>query len=366
MPFSFYTLKDSEIMADETSVTVDYINVQLPEKPRLAPWITLVDLGDNRLQLRGAEFSFTLQHPLFIETFQSVRHLLDGQRTVEEIVSSRDPKYLPTTITFLLKMLRANGILQEGVISPPPPLTPENLKDHESLLQFFSHYVMDPAGTLALLHSAQVALIGSDSIKIRIQQGLLGMGFDSLVEIESLSEKTAHAPSQLHKKIISQLKDVDILIACQDTTDYRFFQTINAACLETQTRWMHVAISGTKGLMGPTIIPHQSACYACYDKRLASNASELQNYLAYQEQTEQFLSEGVLNPLWTTLAEQVTLEVVRIISGFAPPKSIGRVYEFEATTPLVEGHDVLRLPRCPACNFKKPKREAWDLLSLNQ
>ncbi len=353
-------------MAEDTSGVVDYVTVSLPRKPRLAPWVTLVDLGDNRMQLRGAEFSLTLQHPLFIETFQSVHPLLDGQRTVEEIVASSDPKYLPTTITFLLKMLRANGILQEGVISPPPPLTPENLKEHENLLQFFSHFVLDPVGTLAQLHQAQVALLGSDSIKDRIQQGLQSMGFGSLVEIEGLSKKTDYDSSQLHKEIIRQLEGVDFLIACQDTTDHRFFQTLNAVCLETQTRWMHVTISGTKGLMGPTIIPHQSACYMCYDKRLASNASELQDYLAYQKQTGPSKNEGFLNPLWSTLAEQVTLEVARIISGFAPPRTIGRLYEFEATTPMVEGHDVLRLPRCPACNLKEPKREPWDLISLNQ
>jgi len=225
--------------------------------------------------------------------------------------------------------------------------------------------VLDPVGTLTLLHKARVALIGSDSIKNRVQQGLLGMGFGSLVEIEGLSKKTAYDPSQFHKEVIGQLKEVDFLIACQDTTDYRFFQAINAACLETQTRWMHVSISGTKGLMGPTIIPHQSACYVCYDKRVASNASELQGYLAYQKQTSPSKNEGFLSPLWSTLAEQVTLEMARIISGFAPPKTIGRLYEFEATTPLVEGHDVLRLPRCPACNLKEPRREPWDLLSLN-
>ena len=352
-------------MVENTSVTVDYVTVPLPRKPRLAPWITLVDLGDNRMQLRGAEFSLTLRHPLFIETFQSVHTLLDGQRTVEEIVSARDPKYLPTTITFLLKMLRANGILQEGVISPPPPLTPENLKENESQIQFFSHFVLDPVGTLALLHQARVALIGSDSIKNRIQQGLLGMGFGSLIKVEGLSKKTAYDPSQLHKEVIDQLEEVDFLIACQDTADYRFFETLNAVCLETQTRWMHVSISGTKALMGPTIIPRQSACYVCYDKRVASNASELESYLAYQKQTEPSKNEGFLSALWSILAEQVTLEVARIISGFASPKTIGRLYEFEATTPLVEGHDVLRLPRCPACNIKEPKREPWDLLSLN-
>ena len=353
-------------MAEGTSASVDYITVPLPVKPRLAPWVTLVDLGDNRMQLRGAEFSFTLQHPLFIETFQSVQNLLDGQRTVEEILSCRDPKYLPTTITFLLKMLRANGVLQEGVVSPPPPLTPDNLLENENLVQFFSHYVLDPVGTLAQLHQARVALIGSDSIKNRIQQGLLSMGFGSLSEIEGLSKKTAYDPSQLHKEVIGSLKEVDFLIACQDTTDHRFFQAMNSACLETQTRWMHVSISGTKGIMGPTIVPHQSACYICYDKRMASNATELQGYLAYQNQTGLSKNEGFLGPLWSTLAEQVALEMARIISGFAPPKTIGRLYEFEATTPLAEGHDVLRIPRCPACNLKDPKREAWDLIALNQ
>jgi len=356
-------------MAEDTSVTVDYVNVPLPEKPRLAPWVSLVDLGDNRMQLRGAEFSLTLQHPLFIETFQSIHTLLDGQRTVEEIVSARDPKYLPTTITFLLKMLRANGILQEGAVSPSPLLTPENLIENESQIQFFSHFVLDPVGTLALLRKARVGLIGSDSIKNRIQQGLLGMGFNSLIEVESLSEKTAYDPSQLPKEFIDPLREVDFLIACQDTTDYQFFEAVNAVCLETQTRWMHASISGTKGIMGPTIIPHQSACYVCYDKRAASNATELESYLAYQKQTistNNSKNEGFLNALWSTLAEQVTLELARIISGFAPPKTIGRLYEFEATTPLVEEHDVLRLPRCPACNLKEPKREAWDLISFNQ
>ena len=202
-------------MAEDTSISADYLTVPLPEKPRLAPWVTLVDLGDDRMQLRGAEFSFTLKHPLFIETFQSVRTLLDGQRTVEEIVSARDPKFLPTTITFLLKLLRAHGVLQEGMISPPPPLTPENLIENETLVQFFSHFVLDPVGTLAQLHKTRVALIGSDSIKDRIRQSLQSMGFGSLIEIEGLSSKSKYDASQLHKEVVDLLNKADFLVACQ-------------------------------------------------------------------------------------------------------------------------------------------------------
>ena len=87
-------------MAEGTSASVDYITVPLPVKPRLAPWVTLVDLGDNRMQLRGAEFSFTLQHPLFIGTFQSVQSLLDGQRTVEETSLPAIPNIYPPRLLY--------------------------------------------------------------------------------------------------------------------------------------------------------------------------------------------------------------------------------------------------------------------------
>ncbi|MDH5762612.1 MAG: TOMM precursor leader peptide-binding protein [Nitrospinota bacterium] len=352
-------------MAEDTSPLVDYATVPLPQKPRLAPWVTCVDLGDSRLQLRGAEFSFTLQHPLFIETFHSLHPLLDGQHTVEEIISSSDPKFLPTTITFLLKMLRANGALQEGNLTPPPPLTPEIIEKHESQIQFFSHFVLDPVSTLALIQKARVALTGSCSMKHLILQALRETGFASLIEIESPNTTKEESLSKTPKFSGSQLQEVDLLIACLDVPDHMFFQAVNASCLETDTRWMHVSLSGTRGLMGPTIIPRQSACYACYDKRVASNATDLQSYLAYQIQRKPNVSEGYLNPLASSLAQQVSLEVSRIISGFAPPKTIGRLYEFEATSPLVKDHDVLRLPRCPACNLVEPRREPWDMIHLN-
>jgi hypothetical protein len=60
------------------------------------------------------------------------------------------------------------------------------------------------------------------------------------------------------------------------------------------------------------------------------------------------------------IAGQIALEVVRLITGFAPSKTIGRFFEFNATSPTVVGHEVLRLPRCSACISGHPKMEAWD------
>jgi bacteriocin biosynthesis cyclodehydratase domain-containing protein len=124
-----------------------------------------------------------------------------------------------------------------------------------------------------------------------------------------------------------------------------------------------VSMEGTSAYLGPTVIPHQSACYICYERRVSSNIAELDNHLAYRNQlasSESPGNEGLLPGLISVIAGQVALEVVRLITGFAPPKTIGRFYEFDATSPTVVGHEVLRVPRCPACISRNPKMEAWD------
>ncbi len=338
---------------------LEYATIPLPQKPKLAPWITIVDLGDNRIQLRGAEYVFTLNHPLFIEVFESVRPLLDGNHSLEEITTSGGDVYLPTSISFLLKMLRANSLLQEGNVAPPSPLTANDLEKHESLIQYLSHYVSDPVGALALLKETKLGIIGSSSLSKAIQNSLVEIGIDPVFEIDSFpassSKNGNHFPDEI--------KALDYLIACQETPGAHFFQRINSICLENSIRWMKVTLKGTTGIFGPTVIPHQSACYTCYEGRLASNAEDLESHLAYSNQlenSETIVNEGLLLPLITSIASQVALELLRLVTSMAPPKTIGRFYELDPVSPTYLAHDVLRLPRCPACVLGNPPKEAWD------
>ncbi|GJL77834.1 MAG: hypothetical protein NPINA01_08230 [Nitrospinaceae bacterium] len=339
---------------------VKYATISLPRKPRLAPWIRFVDLGNDRLQLRGTEFSYTLKHDLFIKALESISPLLNGEHSVDEIASSGGQTYLPTTITFLLKMLRANGLLQEGDVLPPDPLTPEDLSRHDNLVQFLSHYVSNPVGSLALLKGAKVAVVGSPSLKACVQESLSGSGIDSSLELQHILDKSQ---SNNDLSLDHSIKNLDYLIVCEETPDPKLCKRINSLCLKHGVRWARVALEGTKAILGPTVIPHQSACFVCYEKRIDSNISELEDHVAYRnhlESSETLQNEGIISPLNSVLAGQMALELVRLITGFAPPKTIGRFYEFSAVSPAVVGHEVLRLPRCPACILPSPKKEAWD------
>ena len=67
--------------------------------------------------------------------------------------------------------------------------------------------------------------------------------------------------------------------------------------------------------------------------------------------------EGRLAPLWSCLAGQVAVEVMRLLIGFIPPTTIGRFYEFDAVSPVATA------ARCTACAWL---RELWAAADFAQ
>jgi hypothetical protein len=51
---------------------------------------------------------------------------------------------------------------------------------------------------------------------------------------------------------------------------------------------------------------------------------------------------------------------MRLLTGFTPPTTIGRFYEFNAVSPVATSHDVLRVPRCESCGRRRTLAAAWD------
>ncbi len=339
-------------MNDTTLKLIQYAQTPLPSKPKLAPWVTAVDIGDDRLHLRGTDLVVPLIHPLFIETFYAIKPLLDGNHSVEQISAVGGEKILPTTIEFLLKMLRANGILQEGGGSLE---TIEDTPEIEYLRQFFSHYTQNPDSMISALNNTRLGVIGKGKLKDAI---INNASQNQIKTIKNFSIDE-HKDSNLEIKF----KEVDFIVACSENAGYTFFESINNLCLKTGTRWIRVAIEGTTALVGPTIIPFQTACFHCYTKRALSNSTDPEAYKAYQNhfQTNKVPNnEGILPVFYDLVANDTILEIVRIVTGFSSPASISRLTQIKPDNTLRICHDVLRLPRCPHCHPKDWHHQIWS------
>ncbi len=325
---------------------IEYSYISLPEKPLLIPWVAWVSLGDDQLQFRGSEFTFSLSHPLFVEAFYKIEPLLDGKHSVREIASSGGEAFLPTTIDFLLKMLRSNGILQEA---HPYLLSPETNPEKRQAL-FLSHIIQDAGSSLEILSKVRLGLVGDGELAEDIKLSIGSMGIKNIIQ---------STPHSISKDIESE--GIELFIACQESPGFSFFEEVNSNCLESGVRWMHIAQQGAKALLGPTIVPYQTACYKCYSTRIDALVPDLDSHLAFKENHNQLpLDEGYFPPIGQAVASQVALEVARIFLGFSPPKTFGRFYEYDAFNVFPSLHNVLRFPRCPACYQKKSPMEIWD------
>jgi bacteriocin biosynthesis cyclodehydratase domain-containing protein len=329
-----------------------YAALRLPERPRLAPWLVAVDLGDDRLQLRSAEASHTLAHPLLIQVFRRIETILDGRHTLAEIASSGGPDVLPTTVVFLLKLLHGKGLLQPGIEAGAPGA--QEQARWRGQLRFLGHFVEDAASAQALLAKARVGVAGAGDLPQAISSALGSVGVGHVAQLGE--------PSAWRTEPDAGAAPPDLIVACAESPAFDFFEAVNAACLASGTRWLRVAVAGTSAQLGPTVVPNQTACHTCLDLRLRTHQPDLDGYLAYRARAGASGrgDEGGIAPLRSVVAGQAALEVVRILTGFAPPVTVGRFYELGAVSPAAVPHDVLRVPRCPSCGRRRTFAEAWD------
>ena len=320
-----------------------YAGLFLPERPRLAPWLVPVDLGDGRLQLRSAESLYTLTNPLLIQVFRQIEKTLDGRRTVDEIVSTAGLDVLPTTTVFLLKLLQGRGLMQHG--SSETIGDPAEHQRWRRQVRFLAHFLPDPQSAHRTLTKARVGLAGSADLLQAIVSAMKSMGLEDVNELDPATWGT-EARGRPDK-----LTDFDVIIACAESPAFSFFNSVNSACLASGTRWLRVLMSATSAQLGPTIVPHQTACHTCLDLRSRAHQRDLDGYLAYRAHLESVgpTDEGSIAPFRSAVAGQVALEITRLLVGFAPPVTPGRFYELSVASPVAIAHDVLRVPGCPSC-----------------
>jgi bacteriocin biosynthesis cyclodehydratase domain-containing protein len=329
----------------------DIAAIPLPLRPRLAPWLTLVDLGDGRLQMRAADFAFTVPGGVFAEAARHLCPLADGSRSVAELTESGAPRYLPGTLSFLLKLFQQRGVLQDG--TPRTALSAELRLRYAPALQLFAHYVGDAEQVLSRLAAARVLLAGADAVCNKLKASLVDLGVGAVTTLGAISTLDADA--------VAAAGAADLFIAVSDRAGTAFFDSINRSCLEHQVRWLRVAFEGRYGIVGPTVVPRQTACFTCYNLRRASHDVP-DEFDAYRGKLlrDGDPHEGSLDALTDLVVAQATLEAARLLTAFAPPATFGRFYTFEAGRPRVEGHEVLRVPRCAGCGRRQSPRDPWD------
>jgi ribosomal protein S12 methylthiotransferase accessory factor len=172
------------------------------------------------------------------------------------------------------------------------------------------------------------------------------------VKCEDLSCDAASEAS-----LLDVVKGMDCALACLDSPSPTLLEAVNRAALRANVRLIIGQVYRGIGLVGPTVIPRQTACYKCYELRRNSNLLNYEQTMQYESRLRQMAaikSEFVApKPLAACIGGLVALEAIRLITQGALPQTAGRILRVDFFAPEMTYHRVLRMPNCPACGYER-------------
>jgi molybdopterin-synthase adenylyltransferase len=380
----------------------EVMSIQLPAKPKLRGYYHLASVGDDRLLFEGGGNSVVLNGSSVRDLVPLLLPYLDGTNLIEDIVESL-PSVEPTVILEALELFAANQLLEDANL-PPARLAP-SIERYSHQTTFWLSVSNDRYRHQEALAEARVAVIGLESLGSSVAHVLATSGVgrihivgdgivspaDQLIGGYARQDIGKMKASALQRRLLELnddiqcdhfsttistpseaaeiLEDCDFAIVCSDTPSVRTLEAVNEASLAVNVPWIRGSLDYHRGVIGPIIIPRETACFTCMTLRIRGNASysrdamALERHLRHERDDE--VEIGLLWPFAGVVAHHLGLEAIKKLTGYTYPSTIGAFIAVDFFTSTLSRHEILKLPRCPSCGTarSRPQMKIWDVES---
>jgi bacteriocin biosynthesis cyclodehydratase domain-containing protein len=343
---------------------------------------------NRRLKLKGRSFREFVQH---------VVPLLDGSRSTPEICEAARDWFDEPDLLECLVLLQNNGVLEDA---SRWALSQESQLRLQPQLNLFRDLSSEPWALQEKISTARVAVFGLTGHGIAAARSLLSAGVTTLTCIDdsridpadlyfssefSAEDAGARRCEVFGKRlngafsgvnyrgIVEKLDDTaleeiargsDVIVNCLDEGQVSLAYRLNRACLKARTPWISSSHSGFEVVTGPTVYPHETACYMCCRMRMIACSADpvagfdVESYLDRRRHDD--TNRRATLVFSAVIAGQLAaIEAVKIICGLAPATR-GKVQVLDLRDMSSTLHVVLRKPWCPAClaNWDTPEEES--------
>jgi bacteriocin biosynthesis cyclodehydratase domain-containing protein len=298
---------------------------QVPSLPYLAPWYRVATVP-GKVVLEHGQRIVRFEGRATERLLPALLPLLDGRRTVDEIVQVLGPPVRPA-VEQALDLLAGHGVLEEG-----PPL-PENLPlpiaGTAGLLTSLRPGGRSLADVAASVASCSVAVAGDGPAGIEVARFLRAGGADvqRVTAVEADPGLTVCAPSGGELFRLSEW---------------------NAQALEARAPWLQVLpFDGRYASVGPLYLPGDTCCYECFRLRREANLDGGAELSLLDRAPAAYPAAPALDAVVGGLAALLVSSWLVHDDHYAP----GAFYALELLPTLgLAAHHVYRVPRCPACS----------------
>jgi adenylyltransferase/sulfurtransferase len=342
--------------------------------------VLLFDSERRKVKLKGGSFR---------EFVHSVVPLLDGTRTMSEIQAEVAGLFAPEDLAKFLRLLADYHLIQDA----EPDTAPNEVRSVlEPQLNYFHELGLRPQEVQQQLGASVVAVwgLGGPGASAALALAASGVGGLRCVDALPISHTDPHliptfAPAEVGRnraevvraKIVERfprvealavpdpvandadalriIEGADLVVCCADPGMATHSYILNRACLKARITWTSCSVSGFEGIVGPTVVPSETACYLCYKMRAVACAANPEDELAHLRRLDRRKrddSDRRENHAFGVgaVGNLIGLEAVKCLTGIAEPSALGRIIVLDFMTLACRTHAVLRMPWCPACS----------------
>jgi len=323
--------------------------------PRLRPHFSVIAHSPDLVEIRYGVWnatSFTLRDETGSGKLCRLLLRLDGSVSVEDIAASE--RVGSDEVEGLIERLNELGVLEAGA---------SNAID----------FVLDrtsgasAAGLEGQSRTTPVKLIGDAELANAIADLIRGTLPDTPIVAPSPTDtglphdrrpqsddRGEAAETELAR--FGQLHGHFVIVA-QRVVDPNLLHDVNRICISLGTPWLHAAIDGPFLFVGPLTLPHRSACFDCFERRVMMNLRESASYQKYKRAIAERLVRAGRVPVEpvvrSLLAAHTAIEAVNYLLT-AHSCCVNKVLSIYLPSMEFIYHEVLRVPNCRSCARQSP------------
>jgi bacteriocin biosynthesis cyclodehydratase domain-containing protein len=357
--------------------------------------VAALEDGGVRARSLAQSFVFRSRPP---ELLPRVLELMDGERTLHDLLASLAD--LPrASVLAAVGQLTQTGVIEEA--RPGARLSDAERARFRSQVAFFAHFLDAPlpggaprgdlpasaAELQVRLRSSRVVVCGTGRLGSAVTRALAGAGVGEIVIADEgavgagdLGSESWFEPADLGRgraevlreriermeprprcvdagvqpgPLLEHVRGARVAVFCADSPDFEAEENFNRLCLAAGTPWLGVRWAGGRIQVGPTVIPHETACLSCWRPRPEAGGAERATGVA----GECTAPPGAVAPGGLPGAELAALEVIRAIGGMELA-TYGKLFTLDLLSFEAGRERILRDPRCRACGTDPRAGEA--------
>lgn len=354
---------------------------------KLRPSVSLVDLGDNVLEFFKTNTRKAIKLKVQDDVIKNIVLSLDGDTSIDEISKKYKFDSDSEEAKNLFSYLKKKSILANDALVK----NRDDYMKYRRVIHFLEDFAESDTDLFDIwenIRSSRVVIIGTGAVGSWVAANLVQSGVKRLVlidkdnvELSNIHRQFGFTENDIGKSKTETIKrrllefeplaeidiydmyleentlnriegKIDLIINCADKPSVdQTSKWVGKFCMKHNIP--HIVGGGYNmhlSLIGPTIIPYESACVNCFDEQLKEiNSIEGKEVKKLQIKNRKL---GSFGSMCTVIAAMVGMESLKVLSKHIKPDNINRRGEFDIYDMSIKYRDFEKLDECSWCGGK--------------